>query len=50
VADPSKTRRELSWETEIPLERTVRDMLESARENYRQCVLTPFSVPGAMRV
>jgi GDP-4-dehydro-6-deoxy-D-mannose reductase len=30
VADPSKVRRELGWETKIPPEKTVRDMLESA--------------------
>lgn len=30
VADMSKTRRELGWEPEIPLQKTVRDMLETA--------------------
>jgi GDP-4-dehydro-6-deoxy-D-mannose reductase len=29
VADTSKTHRELSWEAEIPLKKTIRDMLES---------------------
>lgn len=29
VADTSKTRRELGWETSIPLQQTIRDMLEA---------------------
>jgi nucleoside-diphosphate-sugar epimerase len=29
VAETSKTHRELSWEAEIPLKKTIRDMLES---------------------
>lgn len=30
VADASKVRRELGWKTEIPLEETIRDMLQTA--------------------
>lgn len=32
VADASKARRELKWEVEIPLERTIRDMLYAAQD------------------
>jgi GDP-4-dehydro-6-deoxy-D-mannose reductase len=32
VADAGKAREELGWEPEIPLERTVRDMLDAERK------------------
>ncbi len=35
VADTTKARRELGWEPEIPLEQTVRDMLEAAESTAR---------------
>lgn len=35
VADASKASRELGWEARIPLERTVRDMLNAALEGLR---------------
>lgn len=35
VANTSKARRELGWEARIPLERTVRDMLDAILEGLR---------------
>lgn len=35
IADVSKARRELAWEPEIPLQRTVRDMLHAAENRLK---------------
>jgi GDP-D-mannose dehydratase len=36
VADPSKAHRELGWEPEMPLGKTVRDMLEASPMQAQQ--------------